>query len=120
MKYISIILAIFILGLSIRPAFNGLCCALPQENQEEISSHAHCSHHSTSENAENTSEDKNQDHDCTSFCSCACCNLPVVVQPYFAVAASIITHSEPPITFFPTFQYSFEYLPPIWQPPQIV
>lgn len=119
MKHLSIILAIFFLGLSISPAFNGLCCGSPQENHEERDIHAHCNHHSQSENADKSSDEESQNHDCNSFCSCACCNIHVVVQQHFIATPSRIVHSESPTPFFPTFQYSFEYLPSIWQPPQI-
>jgi len=121
MKIISIILAALILGLSIRPAIsNILCCSSQSQKTVEAESHAHCSHHAESENLANDDDnnDKEENHDCNSFCTCVCCNINIVVHNRPTTVTSIIGHKQHPISFF-FFEYSFEYFPSIWQPPQI-
>ncbi|MEZ4888890.1 MAG: hypothetical protein R3E32_29460 [Chitinophagales bacterium] len=116
MKIISIILAMFILGLTIRPSSNGFCCmTLQQENHQETNPHAHCSQTNHTDNK----NDSNTKHDCNSSCSCICCNIHITIhQQIFINISPRILYNLSPTSHF-TFQYSFEYFRPIWQPPQI-
>ena len=119
MKIISIILAVLILGLSISPIFNFLCCSSPSQNTQEVEIHSHCNHHTQTENSSHENDgEQEQNHDCNSFCACVCCNNNIVVHNPLIVSTATISYNEPPIPFF-FFQYSLEYFPSIWQPPQI-
>ena len=60
--------------------------------------------------------DGEDDDDCTPFCSCDCCHVPVTV-PQIPVSQQVMLSQNYSYTFLYTFNYSFDYSLGVWRPP---
>jgi hypothetical protein len=97
MKIIAYILALTILGLSVYPCSDGLCC----DEEQKATSH-------------NQSED--EEDNCSIYCLCACCGSSFVENK---IKASELINKQALFTFnfHYSFHYSFSYQSTIWHPP---
>ncbi|WP_299252586.1 DUF6660 family protein [uncultured Aquimarina sp.] len=104
MKFITIILSVFILGLVPAPCSD----EFNSEHQEEISfSEKH-------DNSEDT------DDSCHSICICACCGLTIayeLLKQYNVDIRTVIISKDDCIY---QSDYTFYFFPNIWQPPQVI
>ncbi|WP_310587713.1 DUF6660 family protein [Fibrella rubiginis] len=103
----TIILALYVLGLSVWPCADA---ALPANRQEQgavliaASAPVHDNHDA-----------------CTPFCTCACCTATISITPHFSYSVM------PMVELVPIATAIFQYVPlhwasplsAIWQPPQL-
>ena len=104
MKFITIILSLLILGLSIKPCSDGN--NTEDQHQEEISAE---------HNHQNDSDDT-----CPITCICNCCGMSITYEPIktFNLKLNIEISTELISTYQPI--YRFNFLSNIWQPPQVI
>lgn len=111
MKWVSIILALYVLGLSVWPCADE---ALPTNRQERGAVLIAAS--------VPVPDPVHDHHDaCTPFCTCACCAATISIVPH--VNYSVV----PTVELVPIATAIFQYIPvhwasplsAIWQPPQL-
>lgn len=103
-KFWTIILAFFLLGLITKPCVDG---TLPNS-------------HSNTELSENKDSHTHAADLCSPFCSCACCGVQMVHQPIFVsidLKRAEDNFEKPSILYRSTLHSS--YFGSIWQPPQL-
>ncbi len=105
MKYLSILMAITLLGLSFIPCSDSIIA------MNDIA-HEHADH-----------SDADYTEGCSPFCTCDCCsifvepfelNLEIYIQPEF-----LVDINDKVICMY-TFDYSFDFNIGIWNPPRMV
>ena len=104
MKFVTIILSLIILLLSVKLCSDG-------QNKED-------QHQDEMSIEHNHSEDS--DDSCPVTCICNCCGMSITYEPlakyevkfYTKISTQIITTYEP--------FYMFDFLSNIWQPPQVI
>ena len=103
MKFIAIILSLFILFLSAKPSSDGQ--NLEDQQQEGISSN---------HNHQNDSDDS-----CPVTCVCNCCGMSITYEPLKTY--NLIDYSKISTELITTYQpiYRFNFHSNIWQPPQV-
>lgn len=102
MKLISLILSIIILTLAFVPCAEADMISVGSTEQTE---HEH------------TDGDHEHD-DCTPFCSCDCCGVPIVVPVLFWFEVNEFECNFS-FSFYYSFQYSFDYTDGVWYPPTL-
>ena len=104
MKAITILLSILILSLSLKPCSDG-------NNSEEKH---------TDEISLNHNHQEDSDDSCPSNCICTCCGMSLT---YEGIASfDITTYSDISTLIFSNykFNYRFDFLSNIWNPPQLI
>lgn len=108
-KWLTLILSIYLLGLSLWPCADELLIPDGQARQSMVSSATE-------------SEQSHHQHDaCTPFCTCACCAVTITVAPRFQYSL-LPTVEIVPIavaTFFYASAQPLGAITAIWQPPQL-
>ena len=104
MKFITIILSLLILVLSIKPCSDG-------NNAEDL----HQDEITAEHNHQNDSDDT-----CPITCICNCCGMSITYEPIktFNLKLNIEISTELISTYQPI--YRFNFLSNIWQPPQVI
>ncbi|WP_298316459.1 DUF6660 family protein [uncultured Aquimarina sp.] len=104
MKFFTIILSVFILGLELVPCSD----AFNSEHKEEVS----C----------NDEQDHSHDTDdsCTSICICACCGVTITYELLKQFNVEVRTDIISKDDCIYQSDYTFYFFPNIWQPPQLI
>jgi len=104
MKFITIILSLLILGLSIKPCSDGN--NTEDQHQAEITAE---------HNHQNDSDDT-----CPITCICDCCGIAITYQPIPIFELVVINQISTEIVSIYHSQYRFNFHSNIWQPPQLI
>jgi|TARA_B110000093_G_scaffold169938_1_gene198383 hypothetical protein len=104
MKFITIILSLIILVLSIKPCSDG-------NNAEDL----HKDEISAEHNHQNDSDDT-----CPITCICNCCGIAITYQPIQTFELGINNPISTEIISVYQSIYRFDYHSNIWQPPQLI
>ena len=104
MKFITIILSLIILALSITPCSDGN--NTEDKHQDEISAE---------HNHQNDSDDS-----CPITCACNCCGMTISYQPLQAYTLGLKNQISTEIISVYQSIYRFDYHSNIWQPPQLI
>ncbi|WP_299103548.1 DUF6660 family protein [uncultured Winogradskyella sp.] len=104
MKFVTIILSLLILALSITPCSDGN--NYEDQHQDEISA--------------NNNHQEDSDDSCPVTCVCDCCGIAITYQLLQTFELSINNSISTEI--IPVYQsiYRFDYHSNIWQPPQLI
>ena len=104
MKFVTIILALIILVLSIKPCSDGNNAE--DKHQDEISAN---------HNHQNDSDDS-----CPMTCACNCCGIAITYNPLQTFELGINNPISTEIIAVYQSIYRFDYRCNIWQPPQLI
>ena len=104
MKFITIILSLLILVLSITPCSDGNNSE--DQHQDEISAN---------HNHQNDSDDS-----CPITCACNCCGMTITYQPLQAYTLGLNNQISTEIISDYQSIYRFNFHSNIWQPPQLI
>jgi hypothetical protein len=104
MKFITIILSLLILGLSIKPCSDGNNAE--DQHQDEISAN---------HNHQNDSDDT-----CPINCACNCCGMTITYQPLQTFELDINNPISTEIISDYRSSYRFDLNSNIWQPPKLI
>ncbi|WP_077405349.1 DUF6660 family protein [Cellulophaga omnivescoria] len=104
MKFLTIILSLLILGLSIIPCSDGNNSE--DKHQDEITAE---------HNHKNDSDDT-----CPITCICNCCGMAITHQPLQTFELGINNPISTEIQSVYQSIYKFNFLSNIWQPPQLI
>jgi hypothetical protein len=105
-KLFSILLAVYVLALSMVPCTDGL---------EHIHEHAKAQIEQGNHSDHNHPEHK--DH-CTPFCTCACCGTVMVLPSVFQIEISNVEVYSLK-QFYYSAQYTFDFNAGVWHPPAL-
>ncbi|KAB7726457.1 hypothetical protein F5984_24365 [Rudanella paleaurantiibacter] len=110
MKWLTTLLALYLLALSLWPCADEPLLTSEQAGSAVVSALAHDSERS-----------QHHEHDtCTPFCTCACCATTITVVPRFQYTPS--TPVETLLTFVAAFsdapEHPLDPITAIWQPPK--
>ncbi|KAB2912960.1 MAG: DUF6660 family protein [Bacteroidota bacterium] len=105
MKYVLIILSIYLFSLSCIPCSDNKECDIIVSSLQNIGGMEHDEHNHTSES-------------CTPFCTCSCCST---VAPCNTIARFQFVQNTTPDIVYPVLGDNFysQYFNTIWQPPKI-
>ncbi len=104
MKFVTIILSVFILGLAFTPCSD----AYNSDHQEEITE------------TDKHDHSENKDDSCHSICVCACCGVSFTYESVrqFETDITNVIISKDDFTY--QVAYTFYLLSGIWQPPKYI
>lgn len=104
MKFVTIILSLIILGLSIIPCSDGN--NFEDQHQDEISA--------------NHNHQEDSDDSCPITCVCNCCGMAITYVPIKTFNLKL--NEKISTKVFSNYQsnYRFDFLSNIWQPPQLM
>ncbi|MFD2933642.1 DUF6660 family protein [Spirosoma flavum] len=111
MKWLTTILSLYLLGLSVWPCADELQSVLKQDHTVMLTK------------ADGSCPGSSHEHhdQCTPFCSCACCVTIVTIQPQYSytLIGSVATVAVRATNFRYTTPHWADTLSAIWQPPQL-
>ena len=104
MKFVTIILSLFILALAIQP-----CADVKAENKTK------------QYQAKAIHEHENDcDHDCPITCVCNCCGMPITYQAIITYNLVLNNQISTETKLVHQKNYIFSYHSNIWQPPKLI
>ena len=104
MKFVTIILSLIILILSIKPCSDG-------NNAEDLHKDEISAHH----NHQNDSDDS-----CPITCICNCCGMTIAYEPIKTISLNINIKISTSLVSTYQSSYIFDFHSNLWQPPQLI
>jgi hypothetical protein len=114
MKWLTIVFAVYVLGLSLWPCADDALPLVGQALATVVTTSA-----STADTRSNDAHE-HQDDQCSPFCTCACCAVVATITPLFAYPTASVSESG----WFSATRFHYaptnwaEPLTAIWQPPK--
>jgi len=104
MKFITIILSLLILFLSMKPCSDGN--NFEEQHKDEVSAE---------HNHKNDSDDM-----CSMNCACSCCGIAITYQPIQTFELGLNNQITTEMISIYNSIYRFDFHSNIWQPPQLI